>query len=51
MAKTTTVHDTIIAKIQALKPGTNWTFTGETYDGLVWLDDVATKPTAADLGL
>jgi len=29
-------------------PGTNWTFNGDTYDGLTWLDETP-QPTQAEL--
>jgi hypothetical protein len=45
------VHELIITKIQEIRPGATWTLRGDTYDGLEWLDDSATKPTAAELGL
>ena len=40
-----------VATLLSLAPGSHWAWTGETYDGLIWLDDPATKPTAGQLGL
>ena len=31
--------------LSALKPGAQWSCTGNTYDGIEWLDDSQTKPT------
>jgi hypothetical protein len=40
-----------VATLLSLAPGSQWVWTGETYDGLVWLSDLSTKPTAEQLGL
>ena len=34
----------IPAALQSLKPGAEWTLTGEEYSGLDWLDSGETKP-------
>ena len=36
------------AVLNAKYPGSQWSLNGDTYDGLVWLDDT-TKPTQAEL--
>lgn len=33
----------------SLRPGAEWTLNGDTYDGLVWLDTVQTKPTLVEI--
>ena len=35
--------------IQSLKPGAQWTLTGEDYSGLNWLDSSQTKPTETEV--
>ena len=45
------LHEQLVAKLVQLSPGAHWLLSGDTYAGLVWLDDQATKPTAEDLGL
>lgn len=44
-------HDQVVAVLQTNYPGSHWVFSGQTYNGFVWLDDISTKPTAQDLGL
>lgn len=44
-------HREIVTVLQTSYLGTHWNLTGNTYEGLVWLDDPATKPSAMDLGL
>ena len=39
----------IPAALQALKPGAEWTLTGEDYSGLNWLDSSQTKPTETEI--
>lgn len=45
-----TTHE-ITLKLMEIRPGAHWSLIGNTYDGLTWLDDLSTKPTAAELGL
>jgi hypothetical protein len=33
----------------SLRPGAEWFFNGETYDGLNWLDKIQTKPTEEEV--
>ena len=35
--------------IAALKPGAQWTLSGEDYSGLEWLDSSQTKPTETEI--
>ena len=35
--------------LSALKPGAQWSCTGNTYDGIEWLDGSQTKPTEAEV--
>lgn len=44
-------HKQIIQKLAEIRPGAHWNLTGVTYDGLEWLDDPSTKPTAEEIGL
>lgn len=44
-------QDQLITNLQSLYPGAHWNLSGNTYEGLSWLDDPSTKPTAAELGL
>ena len=39
----------IPAALQALKPGAQWTLSGEDYSGLEWLDSSQTKPTETEV--
>jgi hypothetical protein len=48
---TPTIHDQVVATLQANYLGSHWNLTGDTYEGFVWLDDPSTKPTAVELGL
>ena len=41
-------HD-IISALQSLKPGANWTLSGEDYSGLTWYDSEQTKPTETEI--
>jgi hypothetical protein len=41
----------ICDKLLSIRPGAHWNLRGDTYEGLEWLDDPSTKPTAIDLGL
>jgi hypothetical protein len=43
--------DELITALQTVRPGAHWNLSGNTYEGLVWLDDPSTKPTAEELGL
>jgi hypothetical protein len=44
-------HQNIIDKLIIICPGAHWNLRGNTYEGLEWLDDLSTKPTAEELGL
>jgi len=35
--------------ILSLRPGAEWTLNGDTYEGLNWLDETQTKPTAEEI--
>jgi len=39
----------IASALQALKPGAEWTLSGEDYSGLTWLDSSQTKPTETEI--
>lgn len=39
----------IIEVLRTLRPGAHWTLQGDTYEGLTWLDDPATKPTREEV--
>ena len=41
----------ISMKLQQIRPLAQWVLSGNTYDGLVLLDQVQVKPTAQELGL
>jgi len=41
----------IILKLWEIRPNTIWNLRSYTYEGLEWLDDPSTKPTAEELGL
>lgn len=45
------MHSQIVAAIRAIRPGATWILRGKTYEGLEWLDQIQTKPTAEELGL
>jgi len=38
-----------IKSLMELVPGTEWQMSGNTYEGLTWLDENTTKPTQEDL--
>lgn len=40
---------TIVEALQSLRPGAAWSLEGNTYAGLVWLDQVQTKPTEQEV--
>lgn len=42
---------TLIDTLLSIRPGAHWSWTGDDYADLIWLDDEATKPTAKELGL
>jgi hypothetical protein len=44
-------HEQICVWLQINKPGAIWNLRGNTYEGLEWLDDSSTKPTAEEIGL
>ena len=39
----------IPAALQELKPGAQWTLSGDDYTGLTWLDSSQTKPTETEV--
>lgn len=39
----------IASAIQALRPMATWSLVGEEYDGLIWLDEIQTKPTEDEI--
>lgn len=39
----------IIDALNVLRPNALWSIKGETYDGLLWLDTVQTKPTEVEI--
>jgi hypothetical protein len=40
---------TINEALNSLRPGAEWTLDGSTYAGIVWLDQVQTKPTEQEV--
>lgn len=43
-------HWDIVAALNRVRPGQKWALSGDTLDGLEWLD-VTPKPSASELGL
>jgi hypothetical protein len=39
----------ITKALQSLRPATNWSLNGNTYDGLEWLDETQSKPTEDEI--
>lgn len=39
----------IIDALLNLRPGAQWTLDGNDYEGLVWLDQIQTKPTKKEI--
>lgn len=39
----------IIDALLNLRPGAQWTLDGDDYEGLVWLDEIQTKPTKKEI--
>lgn len=35
--------------LASLRPGTQWVFRGDTYDGIEWLDEIQELPTEEEL--
>jgi hypothetical protein len=44
-------HLEIVNWLISNRPGAKWNLSGETYEGLEWLDSPETKPTAEEIGL
>ena len=44
-----TFHKLLYQAILELRPDSNWALRGETYEGIEWHDDVATKPSKAEV--
>jgi hypothetical protein len=44
-------HIQICTWLETNRSGAHWNLRGNTYEDLEWLDDPATKPTAAEIGL
>lgn len=42
-------HSQIVAALQILRPGAQWSLDGETYANLRWFDSVQTKPTENEI--
>lgn len=42
-------HQQIAAALQVLRPGAEWSLSGDDYANLIWLDGVQTKPTADEV--
>lgn len=40
---------TVVSVLQDLRPGAEWSLSGNTYEGLEWVDAVQTKPTKAEI--
>lgn len=39
----------VVDALQTIRPGAQWTLTGDTYEGLDWLDEFQEKPTEEEL--
>lgn len=39
----------LIRILEQLRPGAEWTLSGETYEGLAWLDETQDKPTLEEV--
>jgi hypothetical protein len=44
-----TPHQQLAAALQVLRPGAEWSLSGDTYDALAWLDKTQQKPAADDV--
>ena len=44
-----TFHKLLSQAIRELRPDANWALRGETYEGIEWHDDVATKPSESEV--
>ncbi len=42
-------RDELVQKILLTRPNAQWALYNGTYEGLVWLDELQTKPTEAEL--
>jgi hypothetical protein len=41
--------DKIVKALKDLRPNSQWSLTGETYEGLEWLENQTIKPTKAEI--
>jgi len=48
---TPTLHDQFVTTLMTIRPNAQWALRGDSYDGLEWLDQEQSKPTAEELGL
>jgi hypothetical protein len=39
----------LVKALLSLRPGSEWTLNGDTYEGLNWLDTIQTKPSLEDI--
>jgi hypothetical protein len=39
----------IARALQNLRPGAKWQLNGDTYEGIIWLDAIQTKPTKSEV--
>jgi hypothetical protein len=39
----------IVEALHSLKPEATWSLNGDTYSGLIWLDETQTKPTLEEV--
>lgn len=40
---------TLAQALQSIRPNTQWSIVGNTYEGLLWMDQTAEKPTEEEL--
>lgn len=44
-------HEELCHQLETIRPNAVWNLSGNTYEGLTWLDQIQPKPTAQELGL
>ena len=45
------IHDQLVALLHEIRPNAQWSLDGDTYEGLIWLDLVQSKPTEEELNI
>lgn len=44
-------HKELVERLETIRPNCQWSLSGDSYEGLTWVDEVHQKPTPEELGL